>query len=450
VRSTPLFLQAMGLTLATLIAGLIATTVVVLLLPPPRPDIYTLAEVARVFQTGRPTPSRDGQTIEIAHKAAPPQTVALGRRHLRFRTGLAQILGLSPDDILVIQKERRLIAFSSGDHMRQAPALTRDQPLLIGQFQVWVRQPGAGWLVATPNDPLIDPWQWPVLYALGLAAIAVTPLAWIFSRRIAAPIAALAVAAERLGRDPDAPPLNIRGSSEVAAAAAAFNEMQKRLKRYVEYRTSMVASIAHDLRTPLMRLRFRIEAAPEDLRTKLGSEIDTMEAMVAATLAFVRDAAGSIDRTALELASLVETVVEDASETGADAAVDHADRVVVQGDPVALKRLVTNLVDNALKFGSRARCRVYAERGHAILEVDDDGPGVPESEVERAFEPFHRLENSRSRETGGSGLGLAVVRAIARGHGGEVTLQNRPGGGLRARLSLPAASRVGVLVAPAI
>jgi signal transduction histidine kinase len=146
-----------------------------------------------------------------------------------------------------------------------------------------------------------------------------------------------------------------------------------------------------------------------------------------------------VERTKLEVSSLVETVMDEAAETGANASVDRAERAVVDGDPVALKRLVTNLVGNALKFGSCAKGRVYAEDGMAIFEVDDNGPGIPESEIERAFEPFQRLETSRSRETGGAGLGLAVVRAIARGHGGDVSLHNRPGGGLTARVTLPLA-----------
>jgi two-component system, OmpR family, sensor kinase len=168
-----------------------------------------------------------------------------------------------------------------------------------------------------------------------------------------------------------------------------------------------------------------------------------MEAMVASTLAFVQDATRPVERTKLEISSLVETVMDEAAETGRDAAVVRAERAVVDGDPIALKRLVTNLVDNALKFGSSARGRVFSEAGMAIVEVDDDGPGVPAGDIERAFEPFHRLESSRSRETGGAGLGLAVVRAIARGHGGEVTLQNRPEGGLRARVCLPLALKGG-------
>jgi len=269
----------------------------------------------------------------------------------------------------------------------------------------------------------------------------VTPLAWWFARRLAAPIKAFAEAAERLGRDPDAPPLSVGGSAEVGVAASAFNEMQRRLKRYVQYRTAMMAAIAHDLRTPLTRLRFRIESAPDELKAKVAHDLDEMEAMISSTLAFVKDANRAGERTKLELSSLVESVMDEAAETGADASVERAERAVIDGDPVSLKRLVVNLVDNALKYGLRARGRVFAEGGVAVLEIDDDGPGLAEAEIERAFEPFHRIENSRSRETGGIGLGLAVAREIARGHGGDVVLQNRPGGGLRARVSVPLAVR---------
>ena len=139
------------------------------------------------------------------------------------------------------------------------------------------------------------------------------------------------------------------------------------------------------------------------------------------------------------MASLVETVMDEAALTGADTAVRRAERVVVDGDPLALKRLIANLVDNALKYGERARARVFTEDGMAVILVEDDGPGMPEADMERVFEPFHRLESSRSRETGGIGLGLAVVRAVARSHGGDVVLRNRPRGGLSARVTLPLA-----------
>jgi signal transduction histidine kinase len=444
--TTSLFLQALGLVLATLVAVLIAATVVILNLPPPPPEIYTVAEVAQAVHTGKTTYTQEGRALEVSEQAGPPVGETFGRRRLEFRSSLADALKIPQTDIVVTQSQTRLIALGAPPRGGRRPLsqLNVDQTILMGQFEVSVRQPDGHWLTVAPRRALIDPWQQRVLLVLAAAAAAVTPLAWWFARRLAAPIAAFARAAERLGRDPEAAPLEIRGSSEVGAAAAAFNEMQRRLKRYIDYRTSMMAAIAHDLRTPLTRLRFRIEAAPEDLRIKLAADIDEMDAMISSTLAFVKDATQHAQRTKLEVASLLETVMDEAAETGGDAAVEQADRAVVEGDPIALKRLVSNLVDNALKFGSRARGRAFTESGMAIIEIRDNGPGVPPDEVERAFEPFHRLENSRSRETGGIGLGLAVVRAIARAHGGEVNLINRPKGGLTARVSLPLSMRSGL------
>jgi signal transduction histidine kinase len=151
----------------------------------------------------------------------------------------------------------------------------------------------------------------------------------------------------------------------------------------------------------------------------------------------VRDASRSHERVKLEITSLVETIMDEAAETGADASAEASARVVVDGDPVALRRLITNLVDNALKFGSAARGRVFVENQMAVVEIDDNGPGIADDQIERAFEPFRRLETSRNRDTGGIGLGLAVVRAIARGHGGDVSLKTLTEGGLRARVRLP-------------
>jgi signal transduction histidine kinase len=264
------------------------------------------------------------------------------------------------------------------------------------------------------------------------------PVAYIYARRLAAPTRLLAQAAERLGRDPQAPPLDVKGSAEIAVAAAAFNDMQAKLRRYVEDRTAMVAAVAHDLRTPLTRLRFRIESVPEDQRAKMSSDIEQMEEMISATLAFVRDSWRPRERTRLELCSLLESLCDEMAETGADTdVVARGDKVIIEGDPMALRRLFTNLLENALKFGCRARVRVFCEQGYAVVEIADDGPGIPPAEVERVFEPFYRREPSRSRQTGGIGLGLAVVRSIARVHGGDVTLVNRDGGGLTARVELP-------------
>jgi two-component system OmpR family sensor kinase len=444
--TTSLFLQALGLVGATLIAVFVSTMVVILNLPPPPPDVYSVAEVAQAMKTGRGGQAIEGRPLEVRSEDDAPivSNTLLQRRHLSFKAGLAQVLRVNANDIVLVQDQGPIFYGPPRVPHHPLPATSApDQTVIFGSFEAALRQPDGSWRVVAPQRQLVAPWQQRNMIVLTVSFLVVMPLAWWFARRLASPISAFARAAERLGRDPDAPPLSIRGSTEVVAAAAAFNLMQERLNRYVSNRTTMIGAIAHDLRTPLTRLRFRIEAAPDELKAKLSGDLDEMEAMVASTLAFVQDATRQVERTKLEISSLVETVMDEAAETGRDAAVERAERAVVDGDPIALKRLVTNLVDNALKFGSSARGRVFSEAGMAIVEVDDNGPGVPEGDIERAFEPFHRLESSRSRETGGAGLGLAVVRAIARGHGGEVTLQNRPEGGLRARVCLPLALKTG-------
>jgi two-component system, OmpR family, sensor kinase len=434
----PLFLQALGLVVATLFAALATSIVVAFYLPQPPPEVYSVGDVARAMHSGRALPTRDGRPLITLKTLEPPGVQTDGHYRQIFRAALASALKVDPSTIVVIQNQPRLVTPRPAPPKELAGHAALDQPLLFDEFVLGVRQPDGHWLVVKPEPRLmLSPWQQRILLIFGIAVLLVSPLAWWFARRLSAPMAAFAAGAERLGRDPQAPPIDIRGSAEVASAVKAFNQMQERLRSYVNYRTSMIAAIAHDLRTPLTRLRFRIEATPDDLRAKLARDIDEMEAMISATLGFVQDATRPRERTKLEISSLVETVMDEAAETGADAAVESADRVVVDGDPIALKRLVANLVDNALKFGSQARGRVYAEDGMAVVEVDDNGPGVPEDQVERAFEPFHRLESSRSRDTGGIGLGLAVVRAIARSHGGDVALHNRAGGGLQARVTIP-------------
>ena len=434
----PLFLQALGLVVATLVAALITSMFVAYYLPPPPPDVYSVNDVLQAFHTGRAVPARDGRPLISVVENRPAGAQTEGRFRQVFRADIAESLKTDPSQITVYQDLPRIVTPRPASRWPGLPQQVARDQLLFGDFAVSVHLADGHWRVVKPEPKFgLSPWQERILLVLGIAVLAVSPLAWWFARRLAAPIAALAAGAERLGRDPQAPPLNIKGPAEVASAVQAFNEMQQRLGRYVDYRTGMIAAIAHDLRTPLTRVRFRIEALPDDVRVKLSHDIDEMEAMISATLAFVQDATRPRERKRLEMSSLVETVLDEAAETGADAAIDRSDRVVVDGDPVALKRLVTNLVDNALKFGSQARGRVFVEGDMAVVEVDDNGPGVPEDQIERAFEPFHRLESSRSRDTGGIGLGLAVVRAIARGHGGDVLLQNRVGGGLRARVTLP-------------
>jgi two-component system, OmpR family, sensor kinase len=475
-RGAPLFVQALGLVIVTLVAAQLTSIAVIFTLPPPPPEFYRAAEIVRALKTGQPVQPRDGRLLVVKQRAS--LGVSQGPdspRRADFKAGIGRAIDVPADRIeLRIDNGPRFFVRRgpvtpprphddgprgdrNGDHngprepfAREPgdrgpggpPGLRgqgRDEPLIFGDFKLGVRQSDGRWLVVEPKPTFrFDSWQQRILLILLLSVIAVTPLAWLFARRLAQPITAFADAAERLGKDPRTPPLNLSGSTEVVAAASAFNMMQERLRRYVEDRTAMVGAIAHDLRTPLTRLKFRIEAAPDDIRPKLAADIDQMEAMIAATLGFVRDTNRPAERTKLELSSLLESVIDEAAETGGDASVDRVEKTVIQGDPVALKRLVANLVENALKYGGAARGRVFSEHGMAIIEVDDDGPGVPPAELERVFEPFYRGEPSRNRETGGIGLGLAVVRSLARAHGGDVVLANRPGGGLRASVRLPA------------
>ena len=275
-----------------------------------------------------------------------------------------------------------------------------------------------------------------VLFVLGLLVL--LPLAWWFSRALSAPIREFAKAADHLGRNPDAPALPSHGPSEIALAADSFNTMQTRLNRMVGERTHMVGAIAHDLRTPLARLAFRLEKLPAGEQEKAQADIDEMKSMISAALDFLRDQSQVGPRERLDFGSLVESVANGLADTGHDVVLELGAPVTVIGDPIALRRLVANLIDNALKYGQRARLRLFATGNTCRLEIDDDGPGINPAHAEQLFMPFFRGEASRNRDTGGIGLGLSAAQSIASSHGGEISLRNRHGGGLRATVTLPA------------
>ena len=475
--SAPLFVQALGLVIVTLVAAQLIAIAVVFTLPPPPPEVYRLSEIARALKTGQVVQPRDGRPLVLRRHVGPIRGLVDNRRRAEFKAALAREVGIDPARIemdidtgprFFVRAQKRTLAQRfpprdggpdgpggrgpgpngpgalngppDGRESSRPPRLDfpREEPFVVGDFKLAVQQDDGRWTVVEPKPAIrFDTWQQRILLILALSVLCVAPLAWLFARRLSGPISAFASAAERLGRDPRAAPLDLKGSAEVIAAANAFNMMQERLRRYVEDRTAMIGAVAHDLRTPLTRLRFRIEAVPDDVRAKLASDIDQMEAMIAATMAFVRDTTRPAERTKLELASLLESIIDEAAETGGEAAVERGEKIIIDGDPVALRRLLANLVENGLKYGGSVQGRVRAEDRLAVIEIDDNGPGIVASELDRVFEPFFRSEPSRNRETGGIGLGFAVVRSVARAHGGDVTLHNRPEGGLRARVELP-------------
>jgi signal transduction histidine kinase len=340
--------------------------------------------------------------------------------------------------------------------MQLVPVPLADRPrdlLFLGgpaaeQMVIGLRLPEGRWLNVSMPMPPPRPWHSPgflVAFLLMTAAAAVLSL-WAV-RRLTLPVATLAAAAEALGRDVNAPPLPQTGPTEVATAAAAFNTMAARIRRFVQDRTFMLTAIGHDLRTPITRLRLRAEfIEDDDLRGKMLADLDELEGMVSATLVFGRDATAAEPESVVDFAELARTVLDEAADARPEAAgrisyggVTH---LPVRVRPIALKRALTNLVANALNYGGSARVTLSPpqpgpESPAVQLRIDDDGPGIPPEELERVFQPFHRVEVSRNRETGGMGLGLPIARNILRAHGGDVTLENRREGGARATVLLP-------------
>jgi two-component system, OmpR family, sensor kinase len=305
--------------------------------------------------------------------------------------------------------------------------------------------PPAYWLTISSTLPPVAPWRSPGFASafIVMTLLGAVMITWAV-RQLLTPVQTLAAAAEALGRDvANAPPLPETGPSEIVTAAQAFNTMAARIRRFVEDRTFLLTAIGHDLRTPITRLKLRAEyMEDEEQRAKMLADLDEMEAMVAATLVFGRDAATTEPVARLDLASLLRTVLDDA----ADGDPDHAEALTYAGPahmpvlarPLALKRAFANLIGNALKYGEAAAVTLQTVRhGMARIDIEDKGPGIPDEERERVFEPFRRLETSRNRETGGSGLGLSIARNIVRAHGGDISLANRAGGGLRVTVTLP-------------
>jgi len=291
----------------------------------------------------------------------------------------------------------------------------------------------AEFIIRRPYWPRSGPLIW-----LGLTALLVVgALVW-GAHRMTRPLRRFAEAADRLGLDAGPPPLPERGPRELRNATRAFNRMTARIRRLVDDRTLMLAAVSHDLKTMLTRLRLRAEFIEDvEQKEKAAADLDEMQAMLEATLSFARDDVADEHPVAVDLAAMLQSLAADFADAGRAASYDGPDRLTLHGRPVALRRVFQNLIDNALRYGEEAGVSLRQADGWAEVQIDDRGPGIPPELRERVFDPFFRVEASRSRDTGGSGLGLAVVRAIVQRHDGEIALEDRPGGGLRVRVSLP-------------
>ncbi len=409
-------------------------------------------DVLRLAQA-RDIATRAMGLFQIVSLTPPDQRAALlkaqtaaGRGAASVRLEIGPPASMGPPAPLDLQQLLRI-------NMRLVPMPPSQRPREIvidggpqqGQVAIGLRLADGHWLDIGFDLPPLRPWHSQTfLLAFAVMTVGAAGLSIWAVRRMVAPVGTLAAAAERLGRDVAAPPLPEDGPTEVAKAARAFNVMAARLRRFVTDRTFLLAAIGHDLRTPITRLRLRAEfIEDEEQRRRTLADLDELEAMVSATLVFARDATSGEPLVAIDLAELARTVLDEAADARPDQpntlAYAGPDHLAVRVRPVSLKRALMNLVTNALKYGDTARLTLSPPAGGLLhLAVDDDGPGIPDAELERVFQPFQRLEPSRNRETGGMGLGLPIARNILRAHGGDVTLANRPGGGLRALVTLPA------------
>ena len=396
----------------------------------------------------RPAVLRGFRTRGVRFSWSPRAAVEAGQEDWRtrlIRKALGEALNV-PEDRFRLDF-RTLAPGEWGFRHRQLPEETRRRRLSEGDTRTVLagslQLDDGTWLNFVTPFANLQPF-WTSRFFLIIVTTTIIALAasvWAV-RRAARPLGALAVAAERLGTDIAAPPIAEKGPREVRLALHAFNEMQGRLQRVVHDRTQMLAAISHDLRTPITRMKLRAELV-EDLeqRAKMIADLDEMEAMVAATLSFARDDPAREPLVRLDLAALLQSLCADAVASGAEVRYEGPARLVFAGRATALKRAFANLIDNAVKYGGG--CRVTAvetateKGGVVVVAVEDDGPGIPETERERVFEPFYRVETSRSRATGGVGLGLSVVRGAVRAHGGDIALANRSERGLCATVTLP-------------
>ncbi len=309
----------------------------------------------------------------------------------------------------------------------------------VKAMQVQVQLSDGAWLNVEQGLPEVrQSLPMSLLNRLAIVIALIVGLSLLAVGWVTKPLRHLACAAEKLGRDIQSPPLQVEGPKEVRQAVTAFNTMQRRLGRFIQDRTQILAAVSHDLKTPITRLRLRTELLKDEaIKTKYRQDLDDMEHMVTATLDFMQGAEETETTQPINITALLESLQEDLRALGQDVAIQGEAGRPYPGRALALKRCLSNLIENAVNYGKDVRVSVQDTPEQLTIVVSDNGPGIPAEELARVFEPFYRVEASRSRHTGGTGLGLSIARNIARAHGGELTLTSAPGKGVQAHLVLP-------------
>lgn len=369
--------------------------------------------------------------------------------HLR----IADRLGLAPQDVLLMADDlddpeyspRPLIIILPPlpTVMRDVSDVRRDN-MLSSDLRIALRLgDGDDWLLVMPKSDgqetlrMIRNAVLPVMAVVMIGLLSI----WV-ARGVVKPLDDLAAAAEKLGRDRELSLVGNFNAPELQAIGSSFNAMQLRLKRFVDDRLQMIAAISHDLRTPLTRLRLFAEYVPDqDQRRQVLSDLADMEAMVSATLTFASNQLKDEPRSAADLAAMLISLCDTAADAGRDVSYDGPDHAGLPCQPIAIRRAFANLIDNGCKFGDAVRVGLRDEADAIVVTVADDGPGIPPDQVETAFRPFTRLESSRNRETGGTGLGLTIARDVILAHRGSIDLSAAVPTGLLATVRLPKPAR---------
>jgi signal transduction histidine kinase len=394
---------------------------------------------------------QDAETLAVRFVNAPPRRLGPGEPPWPLNRVLATVrsevgdaaapsieavgMGPSGEPIPVVPAD----AFAA---LQSGPLRPGEDLLLPPVFLIAVDLHDGRWLTIEPSRRAAHRRLIQSLASIFLGTLLIAAIAVLTARSLIAPLSQLATAADALGRSPEIIETPRPAIREFAAIHSAFGTMQKRLKLFVSERTHMLASISHDLRTPLARLRLQAEyIADNELREGMLANIDAMRDMLTETLSFAEGDASTDASTTFDLASILISLCDEASDAGAQAEYHGPDHVTAFGKRTAIRRMVSNLIDNALRYGGVARVSLREDATDWIIDVADDGPGIPPESFEQAFEPFQRLEASRNRETGGTGLGLSIARDIALAHGGQISLANAPpgSGGLIVSVLLPKA-----------
>lgn len=435
---------AAGFAVAAVLLTLAVSFLIAQAFPASPPRAVTVAEAVAALK-GQGSDWRMRETRE------PPFPAAREGQGLVIQAGLAQALDRPFDAVRVrlLTPERRGGNRLDGDAPSRE-AVGRLMPLLAGMatapgaafapFEASVRTENGGWRTVTPPRTWATPERLRAAAAFLIAAFVLAPLAAWGAGRLSAPFLRLAHAADGDGRAEG----RVGGPREARAAARALDAMRDRLATALRERTAVMAAIAHDLRTPLTGLRLRIEGLPPGARDPAVADIARMERLIVQLLTYVRGEEAAWTEEPLDLSDVAADCVAFHREAGRSVELRTEGEVLVRADRDQLERALGNLIDNAATYGGGwMRVGVTARDGQAAVVVEDDGPGLAPEQLEAVFSPFHRAETSRSRATGGAGLGLAIARSIVERTGGTASLSNRPEGGLRAEIRLPLIDAVG-------